>query len=124
MGAGLPQSQVLEDRLNGRIIHNEGEDTHGVFAPGADQRFYFVYFPDQSCPCRSALFLIMGEVLFDRRYWGGLTSIFLSQATALVTVPAVISEKLLSLVWYMKTHPSTVRQAHYSGQAYARKSRG
>ncbi len=47
MGAGLPQSQVLEDRLNGRIIHNEGYDPHGVFAPGADQRFYLVYFPDQ-----------------------------------------------------------------------------
>ena len=76
MGAGLPQSQVLEDRLNGRIIHNEGEDPHGVFAPGADQRFYFVYFPDQSCPCQSALFLIMGEVFFDRRYWGGLTADF------------------------------------------------
>ena len=43
MGAGLPQSQVLEDRLNGRIIHNEGEDPHGVFAPGADGSTSYIF---------------------------------------------------------------------------------
>ena len=49
------------------------------------------------------MFLIRGEDFFDRRYWGGLAFIFLPQAPALVAVPAVISEKLFSLVRYMKT---------------------
>ena len=58
----------------------------------------------------------MGEVIKCGGDSGGCWFILLPQPLALVTVPAVVSEKLLSLVWYMQTHISQKIQGVICGR--------
>ena len=89
---------MLQYFLDSEILPDEDDDLHGMQTPGTYQRVYLVDFPDQSCPFCSALFLIMGEVLISRRDSEGCRFIFLPQPPAFVTVPAIVSHDLLSLV--------------------------